>query len=156
MSKIRSVRIKTPGGGDCYITSNLQVWSAIEAKISPRINIASFVAMGKSKAAKRKRTAQADLPHKLPKAASIITPPPDAATPESTHLNAVVSDEDLDITIETLTALAEYPSLTKSKACKDLRVAVYEFRQTCTTGVNTAGNAAVFSPLKGIIGLIIR
>jgi hypothetical protein len=96
--------------------------------------------MAKSKAAKRKRAAQADLPQKLPKAAStLITPPPDGANVESTHLNAVVSDEDLDITIETLTALAEYPGLTKSKSCKDLRVAVYDFRQTCTTGVNTAG-----------------
>lgn len=95
--------------------------------------------MAKSKAAKRKRTAQIDIPQKLPKAASIITPPPDGTTLEPTHLNAVVADEELDITIETLTALAQYPSLTKSRACKDLRVAVYDFRQTCTTGVNTAG-----------------
>ena len=95
--------------------------------------------MGKSKAAKRKRNAQVDLPQKLPKAVPDLTPPPDGVPLESTHLNAVVSDEELDITIETLTALAQYPSLTKSKACKDLRVAVYDFRQTCTTGVNTAG-----------------
>ncbi|KAJ5123805.1 Prolyl 4-hydroxylase alpha subunit [Penicillium bovifimosum] len=108
--------------------------------------------MAKSKAAKRKRAAQADLPQKLPKAAStLITPPPDGKTVESTHLNAVVSDEDLDITIETLTALAEYPGLTKSKACKDLRVAVYDFRQTCTTGVNTAEGANLTARITGAL-----
>lgn len=91
--------------------------------------------MAKSKSAKRKRNAQVDLPQKLPKAAT-LTPPPDG---EPKHLRTLVADEELDITIETLTALAQYPSLTKSKACKDLRVAVYDFRQACTTGVNTAG-----------------
>ncbi|KAI9930631.1 hypothetical protein MW887_011386 [Aspergillus wentii] len=92
--------------------------------------------MAKSKAAKRKRNAQVDLPQKIPKAAPVLTPPPDG---EPKHINAVVADEDLEITIDTLTALAEHPSLTKSKACKDLRVAVYNFRQACTTGVNNAG-----------------
>lgn len=91
--------------------------------------------MAKSKAAKRKRNAQIDVPQKLPKA-SIPTPPPDA---EPTHLNEIISDEELNTTIEALTALSQYPSLTKSKACKDIRVAVYEFRQACTTGVNTTG-----------------
>lgn len=95
--------------------------------------------MAKSKSAKRKRNVQVGLPQKLLKAASSLTPPPDGATLEPKHLKTVVSDEELDITIETLTALAQYPSLTKSKACKDLRVAVYEFRQACTTGINAAG-----------------
>lgn len=95
--------------------------------------------MAKSKAAKRKRNAQLDLPQKLPKANSTLTPPPDGASLEPKNLNTIVSDEDLEITIETLTALTEYPGLTKSKACKDLRGAVYDFRQACTTGVNSAG-----------------
>lgn len=95
--------------------------------------------MAKSKSSKRKRNAQVDLPQKLPKATSTLTPPPDGATLEPKHLKTVVSDEELDITIEALTTLAQYPGLTKSKACKDLRVAVYDFRQACTTGVNTAG-----------------
>ncbi|KAJ5129085.1 hypothetical protein N7526_007251 [Penicillium atrosanguineum] len=93
--------------------------------------------MAKSKAAKRKRNAQVDLPQKLPKA-TVLTPPPDG---EPKHLRTLVADEELEITIETLTALAQYPSLTKSKACKDLRVAVYDFRQACTTGLNTADGA---------------
>lgn len=97
--------------------------------------------MAKSKAAKRKRNAQVDLPQKLPKATgtSTLTPPPDGTSLEPKHLNTVVADEELDITIETLQTLAQYPSLTKSKACKDLRVAVYDFRQACTTGANAAG-----------------
>ncbi|KAJ5437713.1 Prolyl 4-hydroxylase alpha subunit [Penicillium cf. griseofulvum] len=107
--------------------------------------------MAKSKAAKRKRNAQVDLPQKLPKAVPNLTPPPDGITVESTHLNAVVSDEELDITIETLAALAQYPSLTKSKACKDLRVAVYDFRQACTTGVNTADGANLTARITGAL-----
>jgi ABC-type hemin transport system substrate-binding protein len=96
--------------------------------------------MAKSKSAKRKRNAQVDLPQKLPKAdSSTLTPPSDGSTLEPKHLKTVVSDEELDITIETLATLAQYPSLTKSKACKDLRVAVYDFRQACATGLNTAG-----------------
>ena len=94
--------------------------------------------MAKSKAAKRKRNAQVEIPQKLSKS-STLTPPPDGSPREPTNIKTVVSDEELDITIETLMTLSQHPSLTKSKACKDIRVAVYEFRQACTTGVNTAG-----------------
>jgi hypothetical protein len=55
------------------------------------------------------------------------------------HIKTIVSDEELETTIETLSALSEYPGLTKSKACKDLRVAVYNFRRACTTGLDNAG-----------------
>lgn len=97
--------------------------------------------MAKSKAAKRKRNAQVELPQKIPKAttATTLTPPPDSASAEPKHLNAVVAEEDLEITIETLQTLTQFPNLTKSKGCKDLRGAVYDFRQACTTGLNTAG-----------------
>lgn len=94
--------------------------------------------MGKSKSAKRKRNAQIDRPQKTAKTLN-LTPPPDGTAFEPQHLKTVVSDEELEITIQTLTTLAEYPNLTKSKACKDLRVAVYDFRQACTTGLSTAG-----------------
>lgn len=104
--------------------------------------------MGKSKAAKRKRNAQVDLPQKAPKASSTLTPPPDGTSLEPKQLQAVVSDEELDITIETLTTLAQYPSLTKSKGCKDLRGAVYDFRQACTTGLSTAGTSLRSSLIK--------
>lgn len=96
--------------------------------------------MSKSKAAKRKRKAQAELPNKQLKTSAVITPPPsDGASPEPKNLQTIVSDEELDITIVTLTELAQFPSLIKSKACKPLRAAVHEFRQACTTGVNNAG-----------------
>lgn len=94
--------------------------------------------MAKSKAAKRKRNTQANIPQKSLKTSTITPPPDDAAEP--THINEIISDEELHTTLETLTALSQYPSLTKSKACKDIRVAVYDFRQACTTGVNTAGS----------------
>ncbi|KAJ5241733.1 uncharacterized protein N7469_000060 [Penicillium citrinum] len=107
--------------------------------------------MARSKAAKRKRNAQVELPSKVPKASTIPSPPPDASSLEPKHLNTVVSDEDLDITIETLTTLAQYPNLTKSKACKDLRVAVYDFRQACTTGANAAEGANLTARITGAL-----
>lgn len=100
--------------------------------------------MAQSKAAKRKRKAQAqaqaDHPSKAVKTGS--SPGGDAAAAagfEPKSLQTVISDEELEITIDTLATLAKYPNLTKSKLCKDLRVAVYDFRQSCTTGVNAAG-----------------
>lgn len=58
---------------------------------------------------------------------------------EPKFLSTVVPEEDLEITVETLRALVENPGLIKSKACKDLRTAVFEFRKACTTGFNAAG-----------------
>ncbi|KAJ5239311.1 hypothetical protein N7468_003930 [Penicillium chermesinum] len=107
--------------------------------------------MAKSKAAaKRKRNAQAELPQKVPKA-TILTPPPDSASIEPKHLNTVVADEDLEITIDTLKTLTQFPSLTKSKACKDLRGAVYDFRQACTTGLNTAEGGNLTARISGAL-----
>ena len=60
-----------------------------------------------------------------------------AETVESPY--SVVAPEDVEIVVETLQTLAEHPSIIKSKACKDLRTAVFEFRKACTTGVNAAG-----------------
>lgn len=97
--------------------------------------------MTKSKAAKRKREAQASTSQKVPKTvAGIVTPPPDdTAAWEPKTLHTLVDDDELETTIETLATLARHPGLIKSKACKDLRTAVYDFKQACTTGVNTAG-----------------
>ncbi|KAK5992024.1 hypothetical protein PT974_05420 [Cladobotryum mycophilum] len=99
--------------------------------------------MAQSKSAKRKRNAQANLPQKnikTTKTTSAVAPLP-SGPPEIKNLQTVISDEELDITIETLTTLAQYPSLTKSKLCRTLRTAVYDFRQSCTTGVNAAEGA---------------
>lgn len=102
--------------------------------------------MAKTKSKKRKQNAQAQAqaenPSKIAKTtpASIPTPPPDGHF-EPKNLHTVVSEEELEITIDTLNSLAQYPGLIKSKLCKDLRVAVYDFRQACTTGVNNAAGA---------------
>ena len=107
------------------------------------------------KTAKRKRDAQqAHGPNKKPvrNTPSGPTPPSPDTTPEADRvrtgadaepksLGAVVSEEELEITVDTLMALAEHPSVIKSKGCKNLRTAVYDFRQACTTGVNTSGGS---------------
>ena len=106
------------------------------------------------KAAKRKRDAQAHGPNKKPTRnppSGIALPSPDrtpeadrvraAADVEPKSLSAVVSEEEVEITVDTLKALAEHPSVIKSKGCKSLRTAVYDFRQACTTGVNTSGGS---------------
>ncbi|KAK3312195.1 prolyl 4-hydroxylase [Apodospora peruviana] len=111
--------------------------------------------MSKSKARKRKQTAQVDLPNKHAKTTvTAITPPPDAADAgalEPRSVQTVVSDEELEITIDTLTTLAKYPSLLKSKGCKDLRVAVYDFRQACSTGVNSAPGTNLTGQITGAL-----
>lgn len=56
----------------------------------------------------------------------------------SLNIETVVPAEDLEIAAETLEALSQHPSLIKSKACKDLRTAVYNFRQASTTGMIAA------------------
>lgn len=98
------------------------------------------------KAAKRKRNAAANnnVPNKQPKSSTsgFITPPHDSDSTskaiEPKNANSVIDAEELEITIDTLQTLAQYPNLIKSKTCKDLRTAVFDFRQACTTGVNTA------------------
>lgn len=101
--------------------------------------------MAQSKSAKRKRNAQAQQhPNKSTKTAANALPSPPSngtTTPtfEPKSLQTVISDEELEITVETLQTLAQYPNLTKSKLCKDLRAAVYDFRQSCTTGLAAAG-----------------
>lgn len=80
-------------------------------------------------------------------ATGIPSPPHDAATPPATtttsttptNAYAVISPEEIDVTVETLQTLAEHPALIKSKACKELRTAVYAFRQASTTGLIAAG-----------------
>lgn len=98
--------------------------------------------MSKSKkAAKRKR--QNDTQVDLSSNKRINGPP----TPDSDGLDqlepktlqAVASEEEVEITVDILRTLAAHPGIIKSKACKDLRTAVFDFRQACTTGMNTTG-----------------
>lgn len=108
--------------------------------------------MSKSKkSAKRKldqgKAAQGDALKKTklsPPTAAGQADSPDAAAQDGSaikNLSAVISTEELDITVETLQTLAGNPAVIKSKACRELRSAVYDFRQACTTGTNSNGGA---------------
>lgn len=92
------------------------------------------------KMAKRKRNnTQATAVKKQALPAGIPSPPSDSTTTfEPTNASSIVLPEDIEISVETLQTLAQYPAIIKSKACKDLRTAVYGFRQACTTGLNAA------------------
>lgn len=106
---------------------------------------------------KRKRNnTQATAVKKQTVAAGIPSPPSDATTPfEPNNASSIVLPEDMEMTVETLQTLAQYPSVIKSKACKDLRTAVYAFRQACTTGLNAAsGEHCVAVSLVSILVLI--
>ena len=94
--------------------------------------------MTKTKAKRKQQTQQSGGTAKKAKTNAIITPPPDGAEPKTLQ-SVGLHEDDLDIAIDTLNTLAENPSVIKSKACKDLRTAVYEFRQACTTGQNASG-----------------
>ena len=101
--------------------------------------------MAKSKAKRNLQGPDSSHISKKAKPNATITPPPDAGEPKSLR-SVGLEEDDLDIAIDTLRTLAENPSVIKSKACKDLRTAVYEFRQACTTGFNTAGKNPVPLP----------
>jgi hypothetical protein len=94
-----------------------------------------------TKMGKRKRnTTQTAVAQKQQKASDIQTPndSDDGHVEHISHISSVTSTEELELTVDTLRTLAQYPGLIKSKACKDLRAAVYDFRQACNTGVNSA------------------
>jgi hypothetical protein len=97
--------------------------------------------MAGTRATKRKRNAQSnassDKIQKLSGTAPISSDSTVSQGPKS--LSTLISEEEIEITVDTLLTLAEYPSVIKSKPCKGLRAAVFDFRQACTTGVNTAG-----------------
>ncbi|KAK4184635.1 hypothetical protein QBC35DRAFT_46664 [Podospora australis] len=98
--------------------------------------------MAKNK--KRKQNAAADVPNKIAKTVPRTITPPDSdgdATPlEPRTLQTVISDEELDIAVDTLKTIAQYPNLIKSKGCKDLRAAVYDFRQASTVDGGSNGS----------------
>ncbi|KAI1272006.1 prolyl 4-hydroxylase [Xylaria sp. FL0933] len=110
---------------------------------------------------KRQRNAQSNLPNKKSTAHAILplSPSPDASSssPRTTDqldpksLASVVSEEEIEIAVETLDSLAQHPALIKSKACRNLRTAVYGFKQACTTGMNTAAETNLTSRVSAAI-----
>jgi len=89
--------------------------------------------------AKRKRNGAHANAVKKPTTAGIPTPPQNTSLLDASNIHSVTSQEELEVTVETLQTLSEHPVLIKSKACKDLRTAVYDFRQACITGMNSSG-----------------
>lgn len=97
--------------------------------------------MTKSKSKRKQVGLSIDsLPKKL-KTSAIVTPPPEPLASEPKTIRSIgLEEDDLDLAVDTLTTLSQHPNVIKSKACKDLRTAVYEFRQACTTGLNASGS----------------
>jgi hypothetical protein len=96
--------------------------------------------------AKRKRCANAQAQVvKKQSTAGIPSPPQEANPLEPASVHSIISSEEIEVAIETLQTLSAHPLLIKSKACKDLRTAVYDFRQACTTGLNSAGTSDILS-----------
>ncbi|KAJ8130367.1 hypothetical protein O1611_g3259 [Lasiodiplodia mahajangana] len=109
---------------------------------------------------KRQRNAQSNLPNKKSTAGTTLplSPSPDGtASPKPTaqldakSLASVVSEEEIEITVETLDSLAQHPALIKSKACRNLRTAVYGFKQACTTGMNTIAETNLTSRVSAAL-----
>lgn len=94
--------------------------------------------------AKRKRTNMQTNAAKK-QTISLPSPPQDANPLEPASVHSVISSEEIEVAVETLQTLSEHPLLIKSKACKDLRTAVYDFRQACTTGLNSAGRSEIIT-----------
>jgi len=89
--------------------------------------------------AKRKRNGAHTNAVKKQSTSGLPSPPQEVNPLEPSSVLSVVSPEEIEIAVETLQSLSEHPNLIKSKVCKDLRTAVYGFRQACTTGLNSAG-----------------
>lgn len=101
---------------------------------------------------KRKQSGTQDGGHpKKPKPSAVITPPPENPAESKTLSDLLLTEDDLELAVDTLQTLAENPSLIKSKACKNLRVAVFGFRQACTMGFNSAVDTNLTSRVSGAL-----
>jgi hypothetical protein len=103
--------------------------------------------------AKNKRN-QPGVPTESPKRQKtdheLVTPPPD--NPAKTISSIGLCDEDIELAIDTLNSLTANPAVIKTKACKDLRTAVYKFSKACTTGLNaTSGDTNLTAKISGTL-----
>jgi hypothetical protein len=110
--------------------------------------------MAKNKAKRSLEGLQKDAKAKKAKiASSIITPPPDQPhlnRNEPKTLQSIgLTNDDIELAIDTLRTLSENPSVIKSRSCKDLRTSVYEFRQACTTGLNASSDTNLTARISG-------
>ncbi|KAI3339012.1 prolyl 4-hydroxylase [Ustulina deusta] len=110
---------------------------------------------------KRQRNAQSNPPNKRSGANANLplSPSPDASSSslktrdhlDPRSLASVVSEEEIEIAVETLDSLAQHPTLIKSKACRNLRTSVYGFKQACTTGMNTIAETNLTSRISAAL-----
>ncbi|KAI1617220.1 hypothetical protein EDD36DRAFT_157805 [Exophiala viscosa] len=109
--------------------------------------------MGKNKAKRALQSSHYNGPAtKKAKISAITTPPPDAPISRPQTLNDLdLTHDDLEISVDVLNTLAENPGIIKSKVCKELRTAVFTFRQACTTGVNASVDSNLTSRISGAL-----
>ncbi|KAF2712648.1 prolyl 4-hydroxylase [Pleomassaria siparia CBS 279.74] len=83
---------------------------------------------------------------------SVITPPPDGQAGAPKTLSSIgLFPDDLEIAVDALNTLTANPSVIKTKACKDLRTAVYQFGQACTTGFNASIDTNLTARISGAL-----
>ncbi|KAI0994917.1 hypothetical protein K3495_g13263 [Podosphaera aphanis] len=112
-----------------------------------------------SKTKSKKRLRRPDINDELPRkkdqisSRTVLLPDNDLTTlntAQSLGLHGLHPD-DLDIAIQVLNTLTQNPSILKSKECRNLRTAVYEFRQACTTGLNASDGSNLTSRVSGAL-----
>jgi hypothetical protein len=106
--------------------------------------------MVKNKNKRKAPGAPVEGPSKAQKTAGIITPPPDGDKPKTIQAIGLHND-DLEIAIDALNTLAANPHVLKSKACKDVRTAVYQFQKACTTGFNASVDTNLTARISGAL-----
>ncbi|KAH8649700.1 hypothetical protein BGZ60DRAFT_389663 [Tricladium varicosporioides] len=109
--------------------------------------------MAKNKAKRKHIGLLSDTIPKRQKTTAIVTPPPDNSAVEGPKTIQALGlhEDDIELAIDTLHTLTENPSVIKSKSCRDLRTAVYEFRQVCTTGFNAAVDTNLTARISGAL-----
>ncbi|KAH8591079.1 hypothetical protein B0O99DRAFT_277781 [Bisporella sp. PMI_857] len=81
----------------------------------------------------------------------IPSPPPDTAGELKSLGSIGLEDADIEIAVDVLRILAQNPGVVKGKGCKELRTSVYEFRQACTTGLNSSSDANLTARISGAL-----
>jgi hypothetical protein len=108
--------------------------------------------MAKVKNKRKQKAPDADLPSKRLKPHTIVTPPPDGDVGAPKTISSIgLLPDDLEIAVDALNTLASNPSVIKSKQCKDLRTAVYQFGQACTTGFNASVDTNLTARISGAL-----
>jgi hypothetical protein len=106
--------------------------------------------MVKNKNKRKQPSSQNEGPSKIQKTVGIVTPPPDGDQPKTIQ-GIGLHNDDLEIAIDTLNMLSANPNVLKSKACKDVRTAVYQFQKACTTGFNASIDTNLTARISGAL-----